>query len=142
MNKNIKKIITAMAMALATGCVTAGTWVNGYYVDGPLCTVCDGTRIIAHTYGTATCTHCNGTGIEPQETVVASTVIVDTWCPPPPPPRWHHHRPAHRPPPPRIARPPRPVLLPGLRPVAVAVEDELDEAVRQEATAAERGSCP
>ena len=133
MNKNIKTILTAATMALATGCVTAGTWVNGYYIDGPLCTVCDGTRILAHTYGTTICTHCNGTGIEPPEPVVASTFIVDTWCPPPP--RWHHRRPAyrpvHRPPPSRIAHPthrgggrpaarpaPRPTPRPASRPAA------------------------
>ena len=52
MNKNIRTILTAAAMALATGCVTAGTWVNGYYIDGQLCTVCDGMRTITHAYGT------------------------------------------------------------------------------------------
>ena len=109
MNKNIKMILAAAAIALGTGCVHAGTWVNGYYIDGPLCTVCDGMRVVQHAYGTTVCTHCNGTGIEPPEETIVNTVVVDTWCPPPPPPRWHHrpappprHRPAvHRAPPPR-----------------------------------------
>ena len=101
MNKNFMTILTVAAFALTTGCVTAGTWVNGYYVDGPLCTVCDGTRVIAHTYGTTVCTHCDGTGIEPPETpVVVENVIVDTWCPALPPPRYHRPRPiVHRDPP-------------------------------------------
>ena len=88
MNKNIKMILAAAAVALGTGCVHAGTWVNGYYIDGPLCTVCDGMRVVQHAYGTTVCTHCDGTGIEPPEetVVVENTVIVDTWCPPPPPP--------------------------------------------------------
>ena len=100
MNKNILTILTAATLVLTVGCATAGTWVNGYYIDGPLCTVCDGLRVVTHAYGTTVCTHCDGTGIEPPEaTPVVNTVIVDTWCPPPPP-RCHHHRPiAHRPPP-------------------------------------------
>ena len=95
MNKNIKTILATAAIALTTGYVTAGTWVNGYYIDGPLCTVCDGMRVINHAYGTTTCTHCDGTGIEPpEETVVVQNVVLDTWCAPPPPP---HHRPiVHR----------------------------------------------
>lgn len=97
MNKNITTILMTTAIALATcGCAMAGTWVNGYYIDGPLCTVCDGMKVIAHAYGTTVCTHCDGTGIEPPEepVVVANTVVVDTWCPPP---RGHHPRPiVHR----------------------------------------------
>ena len=106
MNKNIRTILTTAALALTTGCVTAGTWVNGCYIDGPLCTVCDGMKVVVHAYGTTVCTHCDGTGIEPPETtivntVVMDTVICDTWCPPPPPRPWHHHRPiVRRPPPP------------------------------------------
>ena len=114
MNKNILTILTAATLILTVGCATAGTWVNGYYIDGPLCTVCDGMRVVTHAYGTTVCTHCDGTGIEPpEETPVVNTVIVDTWCPPPPP-RWHHHRPiVHRPPPhhpprPAVHRPPAP----------------------------------
>ena len=112
MNKNIKMILAAAAVALGTGCVHAGTWVNGYYVDGPLCTVCDGMRVVQHAYGTTVCTHCDGTGIEPPEETIVNTVVVDTWCPPPP--RWHHrpvppprhHRPAvHRAPAPRRPAP-------------------------------------
>ena len=111
MNKNIKTVLVATALALGTGCVNAGTWVGSYYYDGPICTVCDGYRVIQHTYGTVPCTHCNGTGLEP-EPVVVNTVVVDTWCPPPPPPpRWHHHvRPMprlHHPPARRVAPPPR-----------------------------------
>ena len=90
MNKNYLTVFTTAAIALMTGCVTAGTWVNGCYIDGPLCTVCDGTKVITHAYGTTVCTHCDGTGIEPpEETVVVENVIVDTWCPTPlpPPPR-------------------------------------------------------
>ena len=112
MNKNILTIMAAAALILTTGCVTAGTWVNGCYIDGPLCTVCDGTKIITHAYGTTVCTHCDGTGIEPpEETTIVNTVVVDTWCPPPPRP---HPRPiAHRPPPrpaprPVVHRPPAP----------------------------------
>ena len=107
MNKNITTILMTAAMALATGCVTAGTWVNGCYIDGPLCTVCDGMKVITHAYGTAVCTHCDGTGIEPpEETVVVENVIVDTWCPPPPPPpHWHHPRPIQHHNPPRACRP-------------------------------------
>ena len=105
MNKNFTTILTTVAIALATGCVTAGTWVNGCYIDGPLCTVCDGMKVVTHAYGTTICQHCDGTGIEPpEETVIVENVIVDTWCPPPPPPppppRWHHPRPACRPNPP------------------------------------------
>ena len=110
MNKNILTILTTAAMALATGCVTAGTWVNGCYIDGPLCTVCDGMKVITHAYGTTVCTHCDGTGIEPPEaTTIVNTVVVDTWCPPPPPPRWHrpHPRPVVHRNPPRMGRPPR-----------------------------------
>ena len=100
MNKNIKTILATAALALTTGCAMAGTWVNGCYIDGPLCTVCDGMKVVAHAYGTTICTHCDGTGIEPpEETVVVENVIVDTWCPPPPPPRYHH---------PVIRRPPPP----------------------------------
>ena len=107
MNKNFKTILATSAIALATGCVTAGTWVNGCYIDGPLCTVCDGMKVITHAYGTTVCTHCDGTGIEPLEetVVVENTVVVDTWCPAPPPPRWHHPRPAHHRNPPRACRP-------------------------------------
>ena len=97
MNKNFVTILTTAALTLATGCVTAGTWVNGCYIDGPLCTVCDGMKVITHAYGTTVCTHCDGTGIEPPEetVIVENNVIVDTWCPGPilPPPRYHHpHR--------------------------------------------------
>ena len=97
MNKNCMTILATAALTLATGCVTAGTWVNGCYIDGPLCTVCDGTKVITHAYGTTVCTHCDGTGIEPPEetVIVENNVIVDTWCPGPipPPPRYHHpHR--------------------------------------------------
>ena len=100
MNKNILTILTAATLILTTGCATAGTWVNGYYIDGPLCTVCDGLRVITHAYGTTTCTHCDGTGIEPpEETVIVENVVVGGWCPPPP--RWHHPRPIVRRPPPR-----------------------------------------
>ena len=95
MNKNFVTILTTAVLALATGCVTAGTWVNGCYIDGPLCTVCDGTKVITHAYGTTVCTHCDGTGIEPPEetVIVENNVIVDTWCPRPilPPPRYHRH---------------------------------------------------
>ena len=140
MNKNFTTILTAAAMAVVTGCVTAGTWVNGCYIDGPLCTVCDGMKVITHAYGTAICTHCDGTGIEPPENetvIVENTVICDTWgpviAPPPPPPprppRWHNHHPrpnVHRNPPrPHHAggaRPPqrsaRPAPRPAARPVA------------------------
>lgn len=94
MNKNIKTIVTTAMLALATGCVAAGTWVNGYYIDGPLCTVCDGMRVVQHAYGTTVCAHCDGTGIEPpEEPVVIENVVYDTVClppPPPPPPRYHH----------------------------------------------------
>ena len=98
MNKNVITFAAAAALVLTTGCVTAGTWVNGYYVDGPLCTVCDGTRVVQHAYGTTVCAHCEGTGNEPpEETVVVENVVYDTWCPPPPPPPRHHHRPVvHR----------------------------------------------
>ena len=104
MNKNIQTIIAAAAIAMTTGCVTAGTWVNGCYIDGPLCTVCDGMKIVNHAYGATVCTHCDGTGIEPPEPpVVVENVVVDTWrpaVPPPPPPRFHHPRPiVHRNPP-------------------------------------------
>lgn len=123
MNKNILTILMAATLVLTVGCATAGTWVNGYYIDGPLCTVCDGVRVVTHAYGTTVCTHCDGTGIEPlKETPVVNTVIVDTWCPPPP--RWHHHRPiVHRPPPhhpprPAVHRPPAP--RPAPRPAARA----------------------
>ena len=116
MNKNILTILTTAAMVIATGCATAGTWVNGCYIDGPLCTVCDGMKVINHAYGATICTHCDGTGIEPPEvttivenTVVLDTVVCDTWCPPPPPPRWHHPRPA---PPPRHNAAPRPKAAP------------------------------
>ena len=107
MNKKITTILTTAAIALVTGCATAGTWVNGYYIDGPLCTVCDGARVVTHAYGTTVCTHCDGTGIEPpEETTVVNTLVVDTWCPPPPPPRWHRHpRPIPRHNPPRVGRP-------------------------------------
>ena len=123
MNKNYLTIFAAAALVLATGCVTAGTWVNGCYIDGPLCTVCDGMRVVTHAYGTTVCTHCDGTGIEPpEETPIVNTVVVDTWCPPPP--RWHHHRPivhrppAHHPPRPAVHRPPAP--RPAPRPAARA----------------------
>lgn len=98
MNKNFTTILATAVIALVTGCVTAGTWVNGCYIDGPLCTVCDGMKVVTHAYGTTVCTHCDGTGIEPpEETVVVENVIVDTWCPPPPPPpRWHHPPKPHR----------------------------------------------
>ena len=105
MNKNFATILTTAALALTAGCVTAGTWVNGCYIDGPLCTVCDGTKVITHAYGTTVCTHCDGTGIEPPEetVIVENSVIVDTWCPGPilPPPRYHHphHGGYHREPP-------------------------------------------
>lgn len=115
MNKNILTILTTAAIALCTGCVTAGTWVNGCYIDGPLCTVCDGMKIVNHAYGATVCTHCDGTGIEPPETpVVVENVIVDTWCPPPPPPpRFHHPRPiVHRTPPRHFGGGPRPVARP------------------------------
>ena len=107
MNKNYTTILTTAAIALVTGCVTAGTWVNGYYIDGPLCTVCDGMKVITHAYGTTICTHCDGTGIEPpEETVVVENVIVDAWCPaPPPPPRWHHPQPIPHHNPPRVCHP-------------------------------------
>ena len=52
MNKNYLTIFATAALVLATGCVTAGTWVNGCYIDGPLCTVCDGTKVVTHAYGT------------------------------------------------------------------------------------------
>ena len=108
MNKNFTTILTAAAIALVTGCVTAGTWVNGCYIDGPLCTVCDGTKVITHAYGTTLCTHCDGTGVEPPDaTVVVENVIVDTWCPPPPPPRWHRPQPIPRRNPSRVCHPPR-----------------------------------
>lgn len=95
MNKNIKTIVTTAMLALATGCVTAGTWVNGYYIDGPLCTVCDGMRVVQHAYGTTVCAHCDGTGIEPPEApVVIENVVYDTVCLPPPPPPPRHHHPA------------------------------------------------
>ena len=121
MNKNILTILTAATLILTVGCATAGTWVNGYYIDGPLCTVCDGMRVVTHVYGTTGCTHCDGTGIEPpEEAPIVNTVIVDTWCLPPP--RCHHHRPiVHRPPPqhpprPAVHRPPAPRHAP--RPAA------------------------
>ena len=116
MNKNFATILTTAALTLATGCVTAGTWVNGCYIDGPLCTVCDGTKVITHAYGTTVCTHCDGTGIEPpaETVIVENSVIVDTWCPGPilPPPRYHHHGGYRREPPHHggghhNARPPR-----------------------------------
>ena len=123
MNKNILTILTAATLILTVGCATAGTWVNGYYIDGPLCTVCDGMRVVTHAYGTTVCTHCDGTGIEPpEETPIVNTVVVDTWCPAPR--RWHHHRPiVHRPPPhhpprPAVHRPPAP--RPAPRPAARA----------------------
>ena len=108
MNKNFTTILTTAAIALATGCATAGAWVNGTYIDGPLCTVCDGMRVIAHGYGTTVCTHCDGTGVEPPEetVIVENTVVVDTWCPPPRPPRWHHPRPIPHRNPSRMGRPP------------------------------------
>ena len=140
MNKNFLTIVATAAVTLATGRVTAGTWVNGCYIDGPLCTVCDGMKIVTHAYGTTVCTHCDGTGIEPPEetVIVENTVICDTWGPvvaPPPPPRWHNHcprtsahrnppHPAHRAgcvrPPRRAARnpAPRPAARPAARPVA------------------------
>ena len=104
MNKNFTTILTTAAIALVTGCVTAGTWVNGCYIDGPLCTVCDGMKVITHAYGTTICTHCDGTGIEPPEetVIVENTVVVDTWCPPP---HWHHPRPIHHRNPPCARRP-------------------------------------
>ena len=106
MNKNFTTILTTAAIALVTGCAMAGTWVNGCYIDGPLCTVCDGMKVITHAYGTTLCAHCDGTGIEPpEETVVVENVIVDTWCPPPPPPRWHRPRPIPHRNPPRVRRP-------------------------------------
>lgn len=107
MNKNITTILATAAIALVSGCVTAGTWVNGCYIDGPLCTVCDGMKVVAHAYGTTICSHCDGTGIEPpEETVVVENVIVDTWCPPPPPrPCWHHPRPIQHRTPPHACRP-------------------------------------
>ena len=107
MNKNFTTILMTAAIALVTGCVMAGTWVNGCYIDGPLCTVCDGMKVVTHAYGTTLCAHCDGTGIEPpEETVVVENVIVDTWCPPPPPPpRWHHPRPIPHRNPPRVCRP-------------------------------------
>ena len=143
MNKNYLTIFATAALVLTTGCVTAGTWVNGCYIDGPLCTVCDGMKVITHAYGTTVCTHCDGTGIEPpanETVIVENTVICDTWgpviAPPPPPPprppRWHNHHPrpnVHRNPPrphhagrarppQRSARPaaPRPAARPTTRP--------------------------
>ena len=123
MNKNFATILTVAAIALTTGCVTAGTWVNGYYLDGPLCTVCDGTKVVTHAYGTTVCAHCDGTGIEPPEetvivenNVIMDTVVCDTWRPLLPPPRYHHPRPnVHRNPPhrgggQRKARPARPAM--------------------------------
>ena len=117
MNKNFATILATAALTLATGCVAAGTWVNGCYIDGPLCTVCDGTKVITHAYGTTVCTHCDGTGIEPpaETVIVENSVIVDTWCPGPilPPPRYHHHHGGYRREPPHHggghhnARPPR-----------------------------------
>ena len=143
MNKNYLTIFATAALVLTTGCVTAGTWVNGCYIDGPLCMVCDGMKVITHAYGTAICTHCDGTGIEPpanETVIVENTVICDTWGPviapppPPPPPRWHnrHPRPNVRCNPPRphhvggarhpqrSARPaaPRPAARPATRPTA------------------------
>ena len=95
MNKNIRTIVATAALVLMTGCVTAGTWVNGYYIDGPLCTVCDGMRVVQHAYGTTVCAHCDGTGIEPPEApVVIENVVYDTVCLPPPPPPPRYHRPA------------------------------------------------
>ena len=127
MNKNIKKIVAGLALALATGCVHAGTWAHGYYYDGPICTVCDGARVLQHAYGTMVCAHCDGTGIEPPEATVVNTVYVDTYCPPPPPPPPppRHHRPElhRRPPHPgghhavRPAPAPRPAARPA-RPAA------------------------
>ena len=126
MNKNFKTILTTAAIALVTGCVTAGTWVNGCYIDGPLCTVCDGMKVVTHAYGTTVCTHCDGTGIEPPEeaVIVENTVVVDTWCPPPPPPpRLHHPRPVHHHNPPRACR---------MRPIASQMkgDDALKKFVR------------
>ena len=142
MNKNYLTIFATAALVLTTGYVTAGTWVNGCYIDGPLCTVCDGMKVITHAYGTTLCTHCDGTGIEPpanETVIVENTVICDTWgpviAPPPPhPPRGHNHHPqphVHRypprphhgggvRPPPRSARPaaPRPTARPTARPAA------------------------
>ena len=145
MNKNYLTIFATAALVFTTGCVTAGTWVNGCYINGPLCTVCDGMKVITHVYGTTVCTHCDGTGIEPpanEMVIVENTVICDTWGPviapppppPPPPPRWHNHHPRpviHRNPPrphhgggvrppPRSARPaaPRPTARPTARPAA------------------------
>ena len=108
MNKNYLTVFATAAIALTTGCVTAGTWVNGCYIDGPLCTVCDGTKVITHAYGTMVCTHCDGTGIEPpaETVIVENNVIVDTWCPRPvlPPPCYHHrHHGGYRREPPRPA---------------------------------------
>ena len=107
MNKNFTTILATAAIALVTGCATAGTWVNGCYIDGPLCTVCDGMKVVTHAYGTTVCTHCDGTGIEPpEETVVVENVIVDTWRPLPPPPlRWHRPRPIPHRNPPHVRRP-------------------------------------
>ena len=137
MNKNYLTIFATAALVLTTGCVTAGTWVNGCYIDGPLCTVCDGMKVVTHTYGTTVCTHCDGTGIEPPEetTIVENTVIVDTWEPPPliyrhhpprplcgprprgPAPRPVHHRVARPAPKPAQHRPaPRPAARPAARP--------------------------
>lgn len=117
MNKNVLTILAMAALVLTTGCATAGTWVNGYYIDGPLCSVCDGTRIVAHAYGTTVCAHCDGTGIEPPETtMVVENVIVDTWCPPPP---RHRHPIVRRHPPRHVGRPPqRAVRRPPARPAA------------------------
>ena len=121
MNKNILTILTAATLILTVGCATAGTWVNGTYIDGPLCTVCDGMRVVTHAYGTTVCAHCDGTGIEPpEETGVVENVIVDTWCPPP---RLHHPRPiVRRPPPHHKPRPVahRPPARPAPRPAARA----------------------
>ena len=125
MNKNILTILATAALVLTTGCATAGTWVNGCYINGPLCTVCDGARVVTHAYGTTICAHCDGTGIEPPETtMVVQNVVVDTWCPPPP--RCHHPRPIiHRPPPHHVGRPPqraarRPPPRPAARPARPA----------------------
>ena len=112
MNKNNLTIFVTAALALVTGCATAGAWVNGCYIDGPLCTVCDGTKVVTHAYGTTVCTHCDGTGIEPPEetAIVENTVIVDTWEPGiviAPPPRHGHRHPRpniHRNPPPPAPR--------------------------------------
>ena len=83
MNKNIKLVLATLGLVLGAGCVEAGTWVNGVYINGPLCTVCDGMRVVQHAYGTAVCTHCDGTGIEPSPETYVETVVVDRWCPPP-----------------------------------------------------------